>query len=236
MINKIYTYGDSFSYKYWMEEEDTYTYKLSKKLKVSYENRAFPALCHHEIFQRLLKDLLLFKENDLIIYQFTAGSREGYVIDKETYYSSAGLSASIDETVDIMNRWGGGRHKYPMTDQDMSLLWNYLDRWGDKTLHYKYNRVLDLLSFLAKEKGIKFIFTHLDFDFDKYKTEYDVVFPISKYPNNISIMDWAIENKLRLGDIRDLSGIHPEDAHPNRKGHTQISEIIHNHLIKNQYI
>ena len=35
MINKIYTYGDSFSYKYWMEEEDTYTYKLSKKLKVN---------------------------------------------------------------------------------------------------------------------------------------------------------------------------------------------------------
>ena len=111
----IYTYGDSFSYHFWITEEETYTHVLSQKLNVDYANKSFPALCHHETYQRLIDDLDSLQSGDLIVYQFTAGTREGYRIN-DIYYSSAGLTASLEDTNEMMDKWGGGRKKYPITD------------------------------------------------------------------------------------------------------------------------
>lgn len=218
-----------------MEEEDTYTFKLARRLGVEYINQSFPALCHNEIYQRLLNDLDQFEKGDLIIYQFTSSWREGYMIADGVYYSSAGLSPEIEETVETMNRWGGGRDKYPMKDEDMTLLWNYLVAWGDKTLYYKWHRVIELLKFIEKVKEVKVIYLFLDEDFAEFKSNNTVKFQLNNGEKTESILRWVTDKRLRLADA-NIEGVHPEDAHPNRKGHTEIAERIHQVLTEKNYI
>lgn len=237
MINKIYTYGDSFSYPFWMEEKDTYTYKLSHKLGVDYVNRSFPALCHNEIFQRLLRDMSLFQREDLIIYQFTAYAREGYMLDEKNdiYYSSASLCRDPQETAEILNKHSGGRDRFPITDEELMILWDYIINIGDKTTYYKYHRVNDLAKFLEKEKKVRVIFAFLDSHFEKYTDDRAIRFPLETKQENVSIFDWVAEKKMRLVDSK-IHGIHPGDGHPNAEAHSKIAESFHEYLIRKNFI
>jgi hypothetical protein len=221
----IYTYGDSFSYDFWIAKDETYSHLLSQKLGIDYVNRSFPALCHHEIFQRLTDDLQCFQSGDIIVYQFTAGEREGIMIDGTKYFSSAGVSPSMKETREILDRHAGGRDTFKISDDDIILLWSFCNNIGKHTISHKYKRVENLLKFLEKTIGITFVMLFLDSKFD------DIVDPQKgvKFDESYSIMDWAIVNRIRLSDT-PREGIHPEDAHPNVEGHRRIAEKIYEHL------
>jgi hypothetical protein len=224
----IYTYGDSFSYRFWIEEEETYTYKLATKVGLKYENRSFPAICNHEIFQRLTEDLGSFKRGDIIIYQFSAGEREGLMInDGNKYFSSAGISPSIKETRNTLDKYAGGRDTFEISDDNIMLLLSYCHRLGEFTISHKYKRVENLLKFLEKTIGIRYVMLFLDSKFDKFLDRENSI----NFDDGFSIMDWAIKNKLRLSDT-PREGIHENDAHPNIEGHFQISEKIYEHINK----
>jgi len=217
----IYTYGDSFSYRFWITEEETYTHVLSQKLNVDYVNKSFPALCHHETYQRLIDDLDGLQSGDLIVYQFTAGTREGYRIN-DIYYSSAGLTSSIEDSNKMIDEWGGGRKKYPITDDQMLLLWQYSSEWGQHTISHKYDRVFKLLKFLEKSIGIKFRLLFLDSSFDHLADEHSI-----KFGSTSSILDWITLEKLRLKDSDETN---PMDDHPNAEAHQIIAEKIYESL------
>jgi hypothetical protein len=225
----IYTYGDSFSYHFWITEEETYTHVLSQKLNVDYANKSFPAICHHETYQRLIDDLQSFQTGDIIVYQFTAGEREGVMIDGKKYFSSAGVSPSMKETKEILDQYAGGRDSFKISDDDIILLWSFCNNIGKHTISHKYNRVDKLLKFLEKTIGVTVVMLFLDSKFDELVDPERGV----KFDESYSIMDWAIKHKIRLSDT-PREGIHPQDAHPNVEGHFRIAEKIYEHLNKEQ--
>ena len=90
-INKIWTFGCSFSTDHYLQMNETYTGVLSEKLGVDYENFAESAMCHEESFNRLTQNMNRFEKNDLIIYQFTAGTREGFKINNDFFIVNTSL-------------------------------------------------------------------------------------------------------------------------------------------------
>lgn len=232
--NKIYTYGCSFSYPFWIEENETYTHILSELLECDHINKSFPALCHNETYHRLLSDIDEFKKNDLIVYQFTSGNREGFMMDNHSfYYSSAGIANTIEETVETMNKWGGGRSKYPMTDEQIMSIMGYINDWGEHTLFYKYNRVNKLLTHLEKTIGIKFVYLFLDSNFHSFIDNNTILFPDGN-STTPSILKWVSDNKLALSDYRN--DVHPLDKHPNHFAHKIIGGKIFEHLKEKNWI
>lgn len=228
MINKIYTYGCSFSYNFWIDENETYTNKIARYLNVEYKNNSFPAMCHNLIYEKLLIDSLEFNKNDLIIYQFTSGNREGYILDNNFYYTSAGIGKTVKETVDVFNAWGGGREKYPMTDNQIEILIDYINNWGDYTLDFKFRKVNHLMQLLEKKIGIKYVYLFLDNKFDRFESLNKINFPTPTNDKNYAIIEYVSENKLTLSDSN--KGSDKNDKHPNETGHTHIADRIINYL------
>lgn len=233
MINKIHTYGCSFSFQYWIDEKETYTHKLSERLNCTYSNKSFPGLCHNETYHRLLSDIESFDKNDLIIYQFTSGNRDGFMLNDNFYYSSAGICSSLQETIDIMDNWGGGRHIYPFSDDKLLSLISYLNDWGYDNLFYKYNRVDKVLKFLKNKIGINYYYLFLDSSFEKYiNTDSTISFNAYDGESMISIKDWICKNKLSLKDSKRDYPFDENDKHPNEIAHQIISNTIHRKLVK----
>lgn len=229
MNHNLYSYGCSFSYPFWIEENECYTNIVSLKLGLNNISRAHPGLCHNETFDRLLTDIDLFTEKDIIIYQFTAGEREGYMVENNFYFSSAGILDTLEETVQQMDKWGGGRHTHPFSDEKLLTLMEYVPKWGIDTILYKFNRVNKVLKYLQATKNINYIYLFLDDYFDPILDKEKTVF--FNQPDGTltpSIMNWAWMSKLTLSDSR--TDVHPEDKHPNHLGHKVIAENIINKI------
>lgn len=226
-MGKIRIYGDSFSYKYWLQEEDTYAYKLAQLLQMDYANNSFPALCNTEIFDRFLNDINEFQSGDVIVYQFSTPSRVGYKFENGAYYSTAGLRENLEDTVRIMNQWAGGREKFNVKDEDIINLYNYVSVWHDKTAYYQWNSVDKIMKFISNKTGIKYVYLFLDELFDTFvQNNPNVIrFPYDKHEDNNAIIHWAWHDKLTLYH----SGIttHDEiDSHPNSLAHSNIAAFI----------
>jgi hypothetical protein len=206
---------------------------LSKELSVGYISRAEPASCHDESFNKLTKDLSRFKKDDFIVYQFTSGNREGYMINNDSLYmSSASLTRNLQHYAYILDTWGKGRTDYKVSDSQLITLLDYIEVWTPKTLYYKYNRVFNMLEFLKKTIGINYVMIFLDDSFEKYVSKNYIKFPINSNKNNISIMDWVVENKWTLGDSRPNDV--PDDAHPDELGHKNMYDKILNYIKTNE--
>jgi lysophospholipase L1-like esterase len=230
MINKIHTFGCSFSFQFWIDETETYTHKLSEKLNTTYSNNSFPGICHNEAYHRLVSSMESFNKNDLIIYQFTSGNRQGFMLNDNFYYSSAGICSSLKETTDIMNNWGGGRNLYPFNDDKLLSLMSYLNDWGNDDLFYKYNRVDKLLKFLKNKIGINYYYLFLDDSFKNFAdSDSSIDFKLDDSTSTISIKDWICENKLTLKDSNPNFPL-GDDMHPNEIAHQIISDMIYNKL------
>jgi hypothetical protein len=173
-----------------------------------------------------------FNKNDLIIYQFTSGNREGFMLNDDFYYSSAGICSSLKETTDIMNSWGGGRDKYPFNDDKILSLMSYLNDWGYDNLFYKYNRVDKLLKFLKNKIGINYYYLFLDDSFKNIaQSDSSLYFPLNDIESTLSIKDWISKNKLTLKDSKPDFPLGDNDMHPNEIAHQIISDVIYNKLI-----
>lgn len=234
-MKKIHTYGCSFSFPFWINEEESFTHLLAKYMGCEYNNRSFPALCHNEIFHRLLSDINTFKKDDLIIYQFTAGNREGFMVNNSFYYSSAGIGETLEDTVRVMNQWGGGREKYPFTDDKILSLMSFVNDWSKETLFYKFNRVNDTLKFLEKTIGIRYVYLFLDDNFHEFiDNDKTVTFLLPSNEYTPSIMRWATESKITLSDSRN--DVDPQDKHPNHIAHKLLSDLISLKINKNKLI
>jgi len=220
-INKIWTFGCSFSTDHYMSMSETYTGVLSEKLGVEYENHAESAMCHEECFNRLTYNMNRFNKDDLIIYQFTAGTREGFKINNDFYYTSAGLTRDLNLMFDLMNKYSGGRDKFPITNEQFILLCDYMNHWAPHTIYHKYHRVFNTLSFLQSKIGIKYRILCLDNDFKAFRTEHFINLPTTSDENNLSIMNWVDENKWTLGDTKS-DQVMKTDKHPNEEGHYNI--------------
>lgn len=225
-------YGDSFSYKYWMEEEDTYAYKLSKLLDKPYINKAYPALCNTEIFDRFLDDVNEFKEGDIIIYQFSTPVRAGYKFQNGSYYSTAGLRDTLEESIKIMNEWGGGREQFDVTDDDIVNLYNYIYTWQPKTAYYQWSSVDKVMQFVAQKNGIKYIYLFLDELFDPFivNNSHTIQFPYEGNETNYALIHWSWHKELTLYHV-GTGGVE-WDPHPNADANTIIAELLKNKIQK----
>lgn len=224
-VDQFYIYGCSFSHDFWISKDDIYPHLLSKKMKREYVTRAEPAICHDETYLRLTKDLDRFQKNDFIVYQFTSGDREGYMINNDSLYlTSSALSRDLKYYAYVLDRWGKGRKEYKVSDAQLITLLDYIDAWTPKTLYYKYHRVFNTLEFLKNTVGINYVMIFLDNKFNKYLTKNYIKFPIDTIPDNNSILFWARENNWNLGSSRPKEV--PEDMHPDEKGHFGVFEKI----------
>ena len=219
MLGKLYVYGCSFSIPFFIEEHESWMQLTANWFDKELVNRAEIAIDHRETFHRLQQDAPNFTEEDLVIYQFTAGVRKGYRIgDDDKYYSSAGLASTLEETLEVFDKHGGGRDKYPNPDKLLTLI-DYISKWGSDSDFYNYNCPNNLLSSMVT----KYLFLHLDDSFKKYIDEHTV-----KIFGNLSIKDYNRENKIGL--MHSGRGVDKEDLHPDEKAHKHI------HLsILNQY-
>ena len=223
-INKLYVYGCSISSPYWMRENDAYPYLVSKELNCPYVRRSETALCHNETFNRFTNDLNLFKKDDLIIYQFTAGDREGYKLKNDLYLTSALLSEDLNYFAHILNTYGKGRINYNVSDKQLITLLDYIEQWGKHTYYYKYHRVINLLEFLKEKIGINYLTLFLSDDFEKYNPKNSIKFPIEKNENNLSIQKWVYQNKWTLNYSKPKEA--GNDQHPDERGHLEIANKI----------
>lgn len=224
-INQFYIYGCSFSHNFWIKQDDIYPHLLSKKFNKNYVSRAEPSICHDESFHRFTKDLSRFKKDDFIVYQFTSAHREGFMInDDSLYLSTASLSRNLNDYAYVLDNWGKGRIEYKVSDSQLITLLDYIDNWTKYTLYYKYIRVFNMLEFLKKSIGLNYVMIFLDNDFEKYVTKNYIKFPIKTIEKNISICNWAVENKWTLGDSRPDDVLN--DSHPDELGHKGIYDKI----------
>ena len=231
-IDQLYIYGCSFSYEYWISKDNIYPHLLSKKLNKQYVTRAESATCHNEMYHRLTKDLVNFQKDDFIVYQFTSGNREGYMINNDSLYlTSAALKRDLKYYAFILDRWGKGRKEYKVSDSQLITLLDYIDAWTPHSLYYKYLRVFNTLEFLKNTIGINYVMIFLDNDFEKFVTKNYIKFTTQKNENNLSIMNWVHENKWTLGDSRPTDV--PDDKHPDEKGHYGIYEKILQYINEN---
>lgn len=225
MINKLYTYGCSFSSDWWIDEEQTYTALVSKQLGCDYIRRAEPAICNNEIYHRLTKDFELFNEGDFIIYQFTALDRGGYWVNNDSLYITTSLlTEDVDMNTLVLNEWGVGREKYEISDSDLIKLLDYNNVWERHSLFYKYNIVHNTLEFLKEKYNVNYVMLFLDNYFQKFCTNNYIEFPIETNPKSVSIRDWVVMNNLT---IADSNPIRPKwDTHPNEKAQYHIASKI----------
>ena len=147
------------------------------------------------------------------------------------YLTSAALKRDLKYYAFILDRWGKGRKEYKVSDSQLITLLDYIDAWTPHSLYYKYIRVFNTLEFLKKTVGINYVMIFLDNDFEKFVTKNYIKFETEKNENNLSIMNWAHENKWTLGDSRPTDV--PDDKHPDEKGHYGIYEKILEYINEN---
>lgn len=225
MINKLYTYGCSFSSDWWINEEQTYTSLVANQLKCDYVRRSEPAICNNEIYHRLTKDFDLFKKDDFIIYQFTASDRGGYYVnDDSLYITTSLLTPDVEMNTLVLNEWGVGREKYEVSDEHLLKLLDYSIVWEKHSIFYKYNIAYNTLEFLKESIGVNYVMLFLDNGFSKFCKNNTIKFPLKSDENNYSLNNWAMENKLT---IADSNSIRPKwDTHPNEKAQYHIASKI----------
>lgn len=245
MFRKIYTFGCSFSAPYWLEEEKTYTSLLAKNYNCEESNNSKPADCNDAIFLKFTDHLPDFKENDLIIYQFTSYNREGFYINNhKKYFSTAGLSPDPEHNRKLLDEFGGGRAKYKITDDEIMTLLDYTSIWSIYSLRNKFLRVYNILQYLKEEKNIDYQVLFLDNLFSSIVSSYNLLkLPTRSNELNVGIKEWVTANKLRLIDMPTVyhkqrdehisieeAGIYKQDKHPNEKAHELIAKAIMNKL------
>jgi hypothetical protein len=220
----IRTYGDSFSFRHWISEEETYTARFAKEIKIDYVNRSSPGICNDEIFQRFTEDLHLFEKGDIIIYQFSQAHRVGTKFHETgAYYSTASLVPDIDECMQIIDGYGG-YEKIPLKEKDLLILAEYAKTFGKWIAFYQWHRVNNILEFLRKEKGIKYIYLAMTNEFSDFYSDRNVLFPIKENSSNLSMNEWVISNGLDLHNYTDK--VKKPDSHPCPEGHGLIAEKV----------
>ena len=153
-MNTIYTFGDSFTfghgcvencsfkeyYKYKKEDDDIWPNLLSKKIEMNVSNYGKNAFCNEQIFDSIIKNFDLIKENDIVIIEKTYHNRLS-VPNNSEWISALSIDYTIEET------WRNKLEKVFSKEETETLI-NFQYYFSPKKLYEKRNN--DRFDFLKK--------------------------------------------------------------------------------------
>jgi hypothetical protein len=153
-VNTIYTFGDSFTfghgcvencsfkeyYKYKKEDDDIWPNLLSKKIEMNVSNYGKNAFCNEQIFDSIIKNFDLIKENDIVIIEKTYHNRLS-VPNNSEWISALSIDYTIEET------WRNKLEKVFSKEETETLI-NFQYYFSPKKLYEKRNN--DRFDFLKK--------------------------------------------------------------------------------------
>jgi L-rhamnose mutarotase len=153
-MNKIHTFGDSFTfghgcvencsfkeyYKYKKEDDDIWPNLLSKKIEMNVSNYGKNAFCNEQIFDSIIKNFDLIKENDIVIIEKTYHNRLS-VPNNSEWISALSIDYTIEET------WRNKLEKVFSKEETETLI-NFQYYFSPKKLYEKRNN--DRFDFLKK--------------------------------------------------------------------------------------
>lgn len=247
MRGKIYSYGCSFSTRQLLPKELFWLDKLASKYGVEYEQWGHGGSEYQEAYHRLTGNLLDFKKDDLIIFQFTDHYRLGFNY-KNIYSTTAILNDNKPD--ELLNKFKLHREviRLNKSDEDFLNLFDFANTWASDQILYHYWKVYNLLSFLEETAGINFILLFLDQTWINavheshykhipvFKTDTDSGYQKSicnSGEKNISLAHFCRTPGYAIGHEekwKDVPGWHPEDGHPGELGSHKIFENIVQHI------
>jgi len=234
----IYSYGCSFSTEYEVGMDAFWLKKLADHLGEEFEAWGTGGGEHHEAYHRLLFSMKDFKKGDTVIFQFSDHHRIGLRY-KNYYITTAGIRRDTpEETLDnieflrkVVN--------IDKTDEEYLALFEFSQKWAKHQIFHSYWNVWNILKYLEKKIGIRFIIMALDQTWANVIPEEHYTnipfFPIGRSISNqnftlldgnknIGLDSFCAENKLTISDI---------DGHPNKMGHHAIANILIKHIKSN---
>jgi len=153
-MNTIHTFGDSFTfghgcvehcsfteyYKYKEDDDDIWPNLLSKKIEMNVSNYGKNAFCNEQIFDSIIKNFDLIKENDIVIIEKTYHNRLS-VPNNSEWISALSIDYTIEET------WRNKLEKV-FSKEEVETLINFQYYFSIKKLYEKRNN--DRFNFLKK--------------------------------------------------------------------------------------
>lgn len=219
-MNTIWVFGCSFSSGHsGVPQEGTYGNLLARDLKYNIKNTSSQGASNDIIFYRFNQNLNKFKDGDIILYQFTSFNRIGFFEEEDegTYFSTAGLPEFGIGTKRIEGPFSN------KTDRELEVLIDYILMWQPKRYKLMYNDAMNVINFLIGNKKIKIYTLYLLDEFNK-NDKNSVLLPTSSEPNNTSMNQFFMENKLTVYDDDPIK--YNLDTHPNSEGHFRLKEIL----------
>lgn len=229
MKNKIWVFGCSFSSGHLqVKKTESYGNLLAKDLNYDIENLARPGLGNDVLLVYLTEALKSFKEDDMLIFQFTSYNRKSYYYDEnekdyENFFTTAGLAElGIEQK---WSEWGKDKFNKEMLE---NLLY-YVMHWQNLNVNFTHRAILNLLDYAKNKIGMK-VFTLFMID-EKFveKPSTTVTLPIKEDPNNVSMNEYFISKKATISDEYPGEFF---DSHPGHYGHQLIKNQIKIRLIK----
>ena len=219
-MNTIWVFGCSFSSGHsGVPQEKTYGNLLAKELNYNVKNLSSAGASNDIIFYRFNQNLNNFKDGDIILYQFTAFNRIGFFEGEHdgTYFSTAGLP---ELGITTKKNEGPFSNK---KDEELENLIDYILTWQPKRYRFIYNDVMNVISFLTKNKNVKIYTLYLLNEF--HKDDKNILpLPTNNKPDNASLSLFYMENKLTVYDEDPIK--YNMDTHPNAEGHFRLKEIL----------
>ena len=138
--NKLYIFGDSFSYPFKIKVKNSWPFLLSKKLKFDLEMLSTPGSSNYQTFYRILNNLEKMKKTDIVIFNITWSDR---------YFIPVIEHGILGNDIRLKK----------LSDNDEKLGW--LEKWFDKNVTEE-----DLIIFNDKTLNIcLFLLNRLNIDF-----------------------------------------------------------------------
>lgn len=220
-MKNIWIFGCSFSAVHTnIEKEVLYGTLISEELNLNLNNLSIAGYSNDKMFYELCNNIDKIEDGDIIIYQFTAFDRIGHFIDSNvsSYFSTAGLpQRGIEESLKF-------EFFKKFKKEDLEVLIEYIHAWQPLRLKFQYDPPIKILKFLKKTKNIKYVVTYMIDEFYEID-ENTLILPTEKNKNNISIVDFLMENKSTVHHDFPERYDYP-DAHPGVSGHKLLKEMI----------
>ena len=198
----------------------SYPKLLGDLFKCKWKNISTSCSSNNLIIERAYKELQKHKNLDkvCIINQLSFATRLGFR-HGNNYYSYNGTSGKVVH--ENVNRIGWTKPTFvPNLDEPFDQFYkNYIVEVIDMDYHWETIAMrMDLFNSWCEKRNI-----------DNYWMAWDEHIRIKHIdrvinPNGTPLCDWAVENKMRLEDVKDIPH---GDAHLSLEGHKQLANIIY---------
>ena len=225
-MRKLWIFGCSFSSGFAeVPRENTYGNLLGSELDYEVMNLSECGNSNDKILYDLIGNLKNIQDGDLILYQFSLFNRIGFFINHSSYVTTAGL---IDLGLEhkLTHKQPPKEDFYRNTDiKHLETLLDYTTYWHKHRMKFDYDESLNILNFLRSEKNVDYIILNMGEEIINQNKD-TLIMPTWDDHNNISMLKFAVHNKLTVSDEFPENHRLEHDTHPGFEAHRKIKNLI----------